>query len=405
MTARPYDLSPDVFQRLEHHEVFTRMRADDPVYYYTDGQGQSFWCLTKHADVQMANRDIETFTVTRGFTLIDIDADPIQGAMMTEMLPGMGPQRHSRYRSIVNRGFTPRTLRLIEDHLCHKARVIVDRVLERGECEFVEDVAAELPLQAICELVGVTDEDRQQIFAWGNAMTGIDDPNLGDMDAGMTASAAMINYANILRAERLTEPREDIITKLTNAETGDEGLTESEFGLFFMLLVVAGNETTRNATAHGMRALLEHPEQLARLQADPCAEHIERAVEEILRWSSPILYFRRSATRDVEVRGKTIKAGDWVVLWYASANRDEDAFPEPFRFDVTRSPNDHVTFGGGGPHFCLGANLARMELRLIFTELVTRMPALELAGPVEMLRSNFVGGIRAMPVRWMVDRA
>src|SRR5205085_4377736 len=181
---------------------------------------------------------------------------------------------------------------------------------------------------------------------------------------------------------------EDIITKLTNAEIGEEGLTESEFGLFFILLVVAGNETTRNATAHGMRALLEHPDQLAKLQADPTRENLERAVEEILRWSSPLLFFRRTATRDVELRGKTIKAGDWVVLWYASANRDEEAFPEPFTFDVSRWPNDHVTFGGGGPHFCLGANLARMELRLIFTELITRMPKLELAGEVDMLRSN-----------------
>ncbi|MGH9061802.1 MAG: cytochrome P450, partial [Acidimicrobiales bacterium] len=176
----------------------------------------------------------------------------------------------------------------------------------------------------------------------------------------------------------------------------------AELGLFFLLLVVAGNETTRNATAHGMRALIEHPDQLHLLSQDPSRERIERAVEEILRLSSPIHYFRRTATREVELRGKTIKEGDRVVLWYASANRDEEAFADPFRFDVWRTPNDHVSFGGGGAHFCLGANLARMELRLIFTELVARLGSMTLAGDVEMLRSNFIAGIKHMPVRWEI---
>ncbi len=170
--------------------------------------------------------------------------------------------------------------------------------------------------------------------------------------------------------------------------------------MFFLLLVVAGNETTRNATSHGMRALIEHPAELEKLRDDPSPERMTRAVEEILRWASPILYFRRTPTRDVELRGRTLKAGDRVVLWYASANRDAEAFADPYRFDVDRWPNDHVTFGGGGPHFCLGASLARMELRLIFTELVTRMSHLGFVGEVEMLRSNFVGGIKHMPIRW-----
>ena len=393
-------LSPDVFQRLEHHAVFERLRADDPVHWYDNGDGHGYWCLTKHADVQMANRDTDAFTVTQGFTLIDVADDPLIATMMGEMLPGMDGERHSRYRRIVNRGFTPKTLRLIEDHLRLKAKVIVDHVIDNGQGDFVDEIAAELPLQAICELVGVPDEDRRKIFAWGNAMTGIDDPNIGDMDAGMAASADLMVYADALRTQRATDPQDDIITKLTQAAADEEGLSDAELGMFFILLVVAGNETTRNATAHGMRALLEHREQFDKLIADPSPERIERAVEEILRWASPILHFRRSATRDVELRGKTIKQGDWVVLWYVSANRDEEAFADPFAFDVDRTPNDHVTFGGGGPHFCLGANLARMELRLIFTELVTRMPNLRLDGDVEMLRSNFVGGIKHMPVRW-----
>jgi cholest-4-en-3-one 26-monooxygenase len=396
--------SPDVFRRREHHALFTRLRAEDPVYWHVDDKGRGYWCLTKHADVQMANRDSDTFVVGEGFTLIDVTENELQAAMMTELLPGMDGDRHTRYRRIVNRGFTPRTLRVMEEHLAFKARTIVDHVIDRGECDFVDDVASQLPLQAICELVGVPDEDRQQMFTWSNAMTGIDDPEFsGDLQTAMISSAEMMGYADGLRQQRAQEPRDDIVTKLTNAEGDGEGLTDAEFGMFFLLLVVAGNETTRNAMVHGMRALIEHPDQLAPLRADPIPERIERAVEEILRWSSPILQFRRTATRDVELRGKTIKAGEWVVLWYASANRDEEVFADPFRFDLERTPNDHVTFGGGGPHFCLGANLARLELRLMFTELLTRMPPLELAGEVEMLRSNFVAGVKHMPVRWSVS--
>jgi len=398
-------LSPDVFRDQRHHQVFAALRESDPVHWQVDGSGLGFWCLTKHADVQMASRDPETFVCREGFTLVDIDPDDVQGAIMNQILPGMDRPRHTHYRRIVSRGFSPRTLRLIEDHLALKARAIVDSVIERGTCDFVTDVAAELPLQAIAELVGVPEEDRRKIFEWGNRMLGVDDPEYGgDRGDGMAASAEMMMYAAELCRTRATTPRDDIITALTGAANDTDGLTEFELATFFLLLVVAGNETTRNATSHGMRALIEHPAEFDNLRQDPSEDRISRAVEEILRWASPILYFRRTTTRDFELRGKTIKAGDRVVLWFASANRDAEAFPDPFRFDVDRWPNDHVTFGGGGPHFCLGASLARMELRLIFTELVTRMPTLELDGPVEMLRSNFVGSIKHMPVRWEAPR-
>lgn len=394
-------LDPDIFRDERHHEVFRAMREVDPVHWHGDSAGTGFWCLTKQADVQMVSRDPETFVSARGFTLVDIDPEDSQGKMMMQMLPGMDRPEHTRYRRIVSKGFSPRTLRLVEDHLALKARTIVDRIAHHGSCDFVDDVAAELPLQAIAELVGVPEGDRRKIFQWGNAMTGIDDPEFGgDVQAAMVASAEMLGYADELRRKRSTDPRDDIITMLTGATTEADGLTDAELALFFLLLVVAGNETTRNATSHGMRALIEHPAELEKLRRDPSRDRITRAVEEILRWASPILYFRRTATRDVDLRSKTIRAGDRVVLWYASANRDEEAFPDPFHFDVDRSPNDHVTFGGGGPHFCLGASLARMELRLIFTELITRMPGIELDGPVEMLRSNFVGGIKRMPIRW-----
>jgi cholest-4-en-3-one 26-monooxygenase len=396
-------LDPDAFRDQRHHDVFRAWRQADPVHWHVDSAGTGFWCLTKQADIQMVSRDPETFVSGLGFTLVDIDPEDSQGKMMMQMLPGMDRPEHTRYRRIVSKGFSPRTLRLVEDHLALKARRIVDRVAGRGSCDFVEDVAAELPLQAIAELVGVPERDRRKIFRWGNTMTGIDDPEFGgDRDAAMVASAEMLAYADELRRQRSTDPRDDIVTMLTGATTEADGLTDAELALFFLLLVVAGNETTRNATSHGMRALIEHPAELEKLRRDPSPDRIARAVEEILRWASPILYFRRTATRDVDMRDKTIRAGDRVVLWYASANRDEEAFEDPFRFDVDRSPNDHVTFGGGGPHFCLGAGLARMELRLIFTELVTRLAPIELDGPVEMLRSNFVGGIKHMPVRWDV---
>lgn len=394
-------LSPDVFRDQRHHEIFETLRATDPVHWHVDSAGVGFWCLTKQADVQMVSRDPETFVSGKGFTLVDIDPEDLQGTMMQQMLPGMDRPEHTRYRRIVSKGFSPRTLRLVEDHLALKARRIVDAIADRGSCDFVGEVAAELPLQAIAELVGVPEQDRRKIFEWGNTMTGMDDPEFGgDTEAAYVASAEMLSFADELRRKRAAEPRDDIITLLTGATGEAEGLTDAELAVFFLLLMVAGNETTRNATSHGMRALIEHPAELEKLCRDPSQDRMTRAVEEILRWASPILYFRRTASRDTELRGKTIRAGDRVVMWYASANRDADAFPDPYRFDVDRWPNEHVTFGGGGPHFCLGASLARMELRLIFTELVTRLPAMELAGPVEMLRSNFIGGIKHMPVRW-----
>jgi cholest-4-en-3-one 26-monooxygenase len=394
-------LSPDVFRDQRHHDAFSRLRADDPVHWHVDSSGLGFWCLTKQADVVLVSRDPETFVSALGFTLVDIDPEDLQGMMMRQMLPGMDRPEHTRFRRIVSKGFSPRTLKLVEDHLALKAKRIVDGVINRGSCDFVADIAAELPLQAIAELVGVPEEDRRRIFVWGNQMTGMDDPEFaGDPEAGYLASAEMMAYAEELRRRRVADPRHDIMTLLTGATGEADGLTDAELTIFFLLLVVAGNETTRNATSHGIRALIEHPAEMEKLRRDPSPDRMTRAVEEILRWASPILYFRRTATRDVELRDKTIRSGDRVVLWYASANRDADAFPDPFTFDVDRWPNEHVTFGGGGPHFCLGASLARMELRLIFTELVTRVPGIQLDGPVEVLRSNFVGGIKRMPVRW-----
>jgi len=249
--------------------------------------------------------------------------------------------------------------------------------------------------------MGVPQEDRRKLFEWSNRMIGADDPEYQDgNNEAIEAAAEMYLYANLLAADRRADPQDDIISKLLNAEIEGDKLSELEFDLFFLLLAVAGNETTRNATAHGMRALMDNPDQMKKLVADPSEERINHAVEEILRWATPVMYFRRTAKDDFELNGKLIKAGDKVAMWHISANRDEEVFDDPFTFDIDRWPNEHIAFGGGGPHFCLGANLARMELRLIFREIVTRLPDMRLDGDVEMLRSNFIGGIKHMPVAW-----
>jgi cholest-4-en-3-one 26-monooxygenase len=290
---------------------------------------------------------------------------------------------------------------MIEQHLQYRAELIVDAVIEQGHCEFVTDLAAELPLQAIAEIMGVPEEDRHLLFDWSNRMVGADDPEYQSDDPGEAGAAAaeLYVYAAGLGEARKAEPRDDVVTKLINAEIDGDRLSQEEFELFCLLLAVAGNETTRNATAHGILALIDHPEQFDKLRSDP-DRYIDGAVEEILRWSTPVMQFRRTAMRDLELRDKVIKAGDKVVMWHISANRDEEVFDEPFRFDIERSPNDHIAFGGGGAHYCLGTNLARMELRLIFREVASRLHDIRLTGEVERLRSNFIGGIKHIPIEF-----
>jgi cholest-4-en-3-one 26-monooxygenase len=392
----------DRFVRQEHHEMFRTLRAEDPVHWSDDKLGgQGFWNVTKHADLVAVNRDTETFSSEVGGVSIqdfaeDSPMDP-RGVMMLYM----DPPKHTRYRRLVTKGFTPRMIGLLEQYLRHRAILIVDNVIERGECDFVVDVAAELPLQAIAEIMGVPQEDRRMLFDWSNRMIGIDDPeyNPDNPDDGTTASAELYLYVNDLAKQRKSDPRDDIVTLLINAEVEGDKLSELEFDMFMLLLTVAGNETTRNATAAGMYALLSHPEQFELLKSDP-ERHMGTAVDEILRWTTPVLHFRRTATKDVTLRGKEIKAGDKVVIWHTSANRDEDAFAAPYTFDITRSPNEHVAFGGGGSHFCLGANLARMELRLVFDEIARRIPDMQLSGEPAWLRSNFIGGVKHLPVTW-----
>ena len=393
------------FVRGEHHEMFTKLRAESLLYWQEDEfKGGGYWNVVKHADLIEVNRDTATFSSEVGGTMImsgqfPVGEDPdalmdTRGVLMLDM----DPPKHTRYRLLVNKGFTPRMIGLIEQTLRHRAALIVDNVIEQGSADFVEDIAAELPLQAIAEIMGVPQEDRRKLFEWSNRMVGAADPEYMADDTG-DAFVELFTYVNGLAGQRRTDPHDDIVTKLLNAEIDGESLSELEFDMFMMLLAVAGNETTRNATAHGMYALLTHPEQFELLKSDPDAL-MDNAVEEVLRWASPVLHFRRTATTDTEIRGQKIAAGDRVVIWHISANRDEEVWDNPFTFDITRSPNPHVAFGGGGSHFCLGANLARMELKLILTELVGRLPDMQLAEEPQRLLSNFIGGIKHMPVKW-----
>jgi cholest-4-en-3-one 26-monooxygenase len=391
-------LDLDMYRRGEQDPVFQRLRREAPVSWHDHPHGRGFWSVVKHADVVTVNRDADLYSSEVGSISL-LDPDERENAVGVDtrgaMMIATDPPRHTRYRRLVNNGFTPRTMKAIEESLSLRATQIVDAVIERGACDFVTDVAAELPLQAIADIMGVPQEDRGRLFDWSNRMVGLDDPEYASAD-GSRASAELYAYVNDLARQRRADPRDDIVTVLINAEIEGDALSEVEFDMFMLLLTLAGNETTRNSTSWGMWALIEHPEQYQRLREEPAL--IDSAVEEVLRWASPVLHFRRTATADTELRGQRIAQGDKVVMWHISANRDEDVFPEPFRFDITRTPNNHVAFGGGGPHHCLGAYLARMQLRLVLGEVVARIPDMQLAAPPELLRSNVLRGVKHMPV-------
>jgi cholest-4-en-3-one 26-monooxygenase len=406
-------LDRDEFTKDIPHEWFTHLRTTAPVYKHPEPDGPGFWVITKHADVITCNRDAGAFSSEQelggvvGLEEGGLGSETDEERAARESTGGrmmlmMDPPDHTRYRKLVNRGFTPRMIGQLEPHIRELTDVVLDKAVakgaESGEIDFVVDIAAELPLEVIAELIGVPSEERHKIFDWSNRMVGSEDPEYQvSAEEVFNAQVEMFMYAQQLADKRRAEPTDDIITALLSGEVDGESLSDMDFNLFFMLLSVAGNETTRNAIAHGMNAFLENPDQWDLLVGDPDT-HLPGAVEEILRWASPVMYFRRNATKDFELRGETIKAGDKISLWYISANRDEDVFDEPFRFDITRQPNNHVAFGGGGPHFCLGAQLARLEIRMLFEEMAKRYPRIEALGAPDRLRSNFIGGIKHLPV-------
>ena len=408
LSAPPIDLLDlDRFTEGVPHEWFTWLRANDPVHFHPEPDGPGFWVITKLDDVIACSRDHARFSSAAALGgvvgLPDVDRGTEDVSEVTgSLMLFMDPPAHTRYRRLVNRGFTPRMIAKMEDHIRELTSSILDEAIPRGEVDFVVDVAAELPLEVIAELIGVPREDRHKIFQWSNRLiAGSDDPEYEVAeDTLMEAQVEMFLYAQQLAdAHRANPGQNAIIDKLLSSEIDGEALSDMDFNMFFVLLSVAGNETTRNAIAHGLNAFLDNPDQYALLASDP-DRYLAGATEEILRWATPVMYFRRNVTEDIELRGKKIKAGDKVSLWYASANRDEDIFDDPFRFDITRDPNPHVAFGGGGAHFCLGAQLARMEIRVLFEELVRRAPHIEALGEPDRLRSNWISGIKHLMVKF-----
>jgi cytochrome P450 len=322
----------------------------------------------------------------------------------------MDPPNHSRLRRLVTKLFTRSAVAQYEGFVREQARLVLDRGLPKGEFDFVEEISRELPIRVLARIMGVPDEDLPMCVELGDAMIAQADPEYSRavMDKEDTseyrllpfrspAAVELMSYGHRLADERRAEPRDDLVTKLVQAELDGERLSEREFDNFFCLLIVAGNETTRHAITHGMRALADHPDQWRRLREDPGLMSL--AAEEILRYGSPTMHFRRTAARDLELRGTSIREGDKVVVWFISGNYDDEVFPDAERFDVGRDPNPHMAFGSGGPHVCLGAHLARLEVRVMFEELVPRLSGLEITGPIERLRSNFINGIKHMPVR------
>ena len=328
-------------------ETFDRLRKEAPVFFHDEPGGPGFWCVTRYEDVVTVNRDNQLFSSNRKSALF-MEQDEEMLAQQRLMMLNMDPPMHTRYRLLVNKGFTPRRVTALQDTIRRQTNEIIDSVAEKGEADFVTEMSAELPLQVIADLLGVPQEERHLVFDWSNRMIGSEDPEYSaDPELAQNASMELYSYFNNLASQRKVDPKEDLVTALLSAEVDGERLSELELDLFFLLLSVAGNETTRNAISHGMVALSEHPEQQQRLLDDPSL--IDTAVEEILRWATPVMHFRRQATATTQIGDQKISEDDKVVFWHISANRDSDVFGDPYNFDVGRTPNEHVAFGGGGP--------------------------------------------------------
>jgi cytochrome P450 len=385
------------------HHVFDELRRETPVWFHpptahTPG-GEGFWVLSRYADIVNAAADAATYSSETGgdreaggTTLEDMAREWAIGVLLNMM----DDPRHGKFRRLLTPNVAPRTLAAIEEDLRGRATRVVDAALAKADCDFLVDVAAELPLQAVAQLVGVPQEDRHQLLDWANVTLDYEDREVGEATAHtQQASAEMFAYATTLLELKLREPADDLLSVVSHGLIDGEPLTDMEQHMFFSLIIAAGSETTRNSIAVGMLALTERPDALDELRDERSL--VPNAVEEILRWASSTPYNRRTATRDVEIGGQQIKAGDKVTLWWASANRDESVFSDPYSFDIARNPNPHLAFGRG-THFCLGAALARMEIRVVLDALLDKVGQVSLTGPVEYVRSNKHAGVRHMPV-------
>lgn len=398
----------DVFEHNQAWGMFETLRAESPVHWTpeTDG-GRGFWSITRYEDIERIDKDPETFTSTK-FTNLEEPPEEFQ-ELRRSILESDGP-RHQALRKLLMRDFSAAQLRRYEDFLRGLAAVTVETALQEEEFDFVEAIAADYPIQVLVRLLDTPDEMTPQLIAWGNEIVGFTDPEYArvlvnspeaekykHLPFRSPVSQEIFDYGRKLKAERTGSDRDDLISKLVNRLPEDGiPLDDKDFDNYFLLLVVAGNETTRQAISHSMKALMDNPEQLQWFLDHP--DKTQVAVEELIRWASPVYHFRRTATRDVELHGKTIKEGDKVVMWFPSANRDPEKFQDPYTLDLSRFPNDHITFGKG-PHTCMGANLARFEIRILFETLLPRLESIEQAGDIVRVRSNFINGIKKFPVR------
>jgi cholest-4-en-3-one 26-monooxygenase len=394
---------PELYVTRVPNEELAELRRAAPVWWVSQRRGsagfddEGYWAVTRHADILAVSKTPDVFSSTRNTAIVRFkEGTPRESIdMQGIILLNMDPPQHTRMRGIVSRGFTPRAIGNLRQVLTERAERIVAGAVESGTGDFVTDVASELPLQAISDLIGVPQEDRSKIFAWSNRLIGYDDEVPGQ-NAGELAAIEILGYSMAMAEERRKCPADDIVTKLISAEIDGHALGDDEFGYFVMMLAVAGNETTRNAITHGMKAFFDYPEQWELFKES----RPETAADEIVRWATPITVFQRTATRDTELGGQQIKAGDRLGLFYRSANFDEEVFDEPGRFDILRDPNPHLGYGGLGTHYCLGASLAKLEIQLIFNAIADAMPDIAQAGDPVRLRSGWINGIKSLPVTY-----
>ena len=388
-----------VWERGTPHEWLDRLRAESPVHWHQEADGPGFWALTRHEDVQRVSTSPREFSSYVGGPL-RLDPEPDTLEQLRMVIIGMDPPDHRAFRAIVSKAFTPRQMTRLEQALREETVRVISELRDGSGCEFVADVAARIPMWSISELMGVPVEDRHRLYELSHSLIDDQDPEIAPTpETAMVASAEIFAYAADMAARERANPSENLTSALLQAEVDGRRLDDMEFTLFFLFLIVAGNETTRTATSQGLLALLAHPDQMDRLVADPSL--VPSAVEEILRWEPPIQHFRRTATRDLELGGQQIARGDKVLMWYAASNRDPAVFADPHGFRVDRSPNPQQSFGIG-EHFCLGANLARVSLRLLFTELLGTVENIRLEAPPRRLHSNLINGIKEMRIGYDV---
>jgi cytochrome P450 len=391
-------IDPEYFATHGHPwDQYEWLRANAPVFWHDEPDGPGFWAITKYDDIRAISRTPKIFSSYETGVMLP-DPDPMGLYAQRLMMLNMDPPQHDRFKLLVSRGFTPKNAPLLRPRIEELAREIVDVAMQKGSCDFVSEIAGRLPSGLIAELMGMPREDGERLYNLTEIMHTNDDA-VAPPEVKMAAIGEMLMYGQSVADKKRNTPGDDLATILVNAEVDGDRLTDEEFQWFFLLLVNAGGDTTRNLLAAGLQLLFDHPDQRAKLMSNVDG-HLATAIEEMLRFSSPVSHFKRTVMEDTTIRGQHMKAGERVVMFYGSANRDEEVFANPNTFDITRDPNPHVAFGAGGPHLCLGMHVARVELAVMFKELLSRMPLVQPDGAIERMHSSFIAGIHSMPVKY-----